>query len=246
MIAGLKNANYLTTVIEKETFKRGTFVSAELYGYRAWTHRFNAPEQVYVKTGSKPFESRIHYYDYDNKGNLLAVSKENDIKSSYIWGYRQQHPIARAVNAETKDIFHTSFEEVDGNSGDGDSKTGKRSHIGGFSTSLNNLTNGKYLLTWWEKTGNTWNLQVNTNISVTNGEYTINLPGQIDEVRFYPATAQMSTYTYEPMVGITSECDISNRVIRYEYDYAGRLAYIRDQDNNILKSFNYQFNQPVF
>ncbi|MCS3799526.1 YD repeat-containing protein [Chitinophagaceae bacterium OAS944] len=244
MISGLANAGYFTTIVEKETFKMSTLVSAELYGFRDWSNRVIAPEQVYIKTGTKPFEARMHYYNYDIKGNVFSVSKENDVKSSYIWGYRSQHPIARAVNAETKDIYHTSFEGVDGNSGD--SKTGKQSYTGLFSKSLKNLTNGKYILTWWEKTGDKWNLQVTTNIVVANGEYTINLQGQIDEVRFYPANAQMSTYTYEPMVGITSECDISNRVIRYEYDSYGRLVYIRDQDNNILKSFNYQFNQQVY
>ena len=70
---------------------------------------------------------------------------------------------------------------------------------------------------------------------------TISGNGLIDEVRLYPANAQMSSFTYEPLIGMTSKCDVNNRIEYYEYDSFGRLKMIRDFDGNIIKSFDYQY-----
>ncbi|MBN8852871.1 MAG: hypothetical protein J0H07_13515 [Sphingobacteriales bacterium] len=70
---------------------------------------------------------------------------------------------------------------------------------------------------------------------------TISGSGSIDELRLYPAQAQMTTYTYQPLVGMTSACDIGNRITYYEYDGFQRLKRIRDQDYNIIKSIDYQY-----
>ena len=65
----------------------------------------------------------------------------------------------------------------------------------------------------------------------------------IDELRFYPVGAQMTTYTYKPLVGITSITDPRGEVVRYEYDEFGRLKYIKDKDGNILKANKYNYRQ---
>ena len=49
------------------------------------------------------------------------------------------------------------------------------------------------------------------------------------------------TYTYKPLVGITSETDPSGRTIFYEYDDSGRLKCIKDDDGNILKDYEYNY-----
>lgn len=63
----------------------------------------------------------------------------------------------------------------------------------------------------------------------------------IDELRIYPSTAQMVTYTYSPLVGMTSECDANSMVSYYEYDSYNRLKAIRDKDKNIIKLFDYKY-----
>ena len=60
-----------------------------------------------------------------------------------------------------------------------------------------------------------------------------------DDLRLYPSDAQMTTYTYEPLVGMTSQSDVANHLTSYEYDGLGRLSLTRDQDGNILKMYQY-------
>lgn len=90
------------------------------------------------------------------------------------------------------------------------------------------------------KTINGWTYLEKTLTGVT----TINVgggPGLVDELRFYPVGAQMTTYTYDPLVGMTSQCDLNNRVTYYSYDALGRLNVVRDQDGNIVKTYQYHY-----
>jgi YD repeat-containing protein len=62
-----------------------------------------------------------------------------------------------------------------------------------------------------------------------------------DEIRLYPSAAQMTTYTYSPLVGIISNCDINNRITYYNYDDFGRLILIKDQDGKLSKQICYNY-----
>jgi YD repeat-containing protein len=57
--------------------------------------------------------------------------------------------------------------------------------------------------------------------------------------------AQITTYTYQPLVGMTSQTDIVGRTTTYHYDAFGRLSYVKDKDGNVVKRicYNYQ-GQP--
>ena len=82
---------------------------------------------------------------------------------------------------------------------------------------------------------------VNTPVTVTGTTYTIKLTGQIDDVRFYPAAAQMTTYTYDPLIGETSVTDPKGEITYYEYDAFQRLMNIKDKDGNINKHVDYHY-----
>jgi hypothetical protein len=63
----------------------------------------------------------------------------------------------------------------------------------------------------------------------------------LDEVRLYPSDARMTTTTYAPGMGKTSECDINNRVTFYQYDGLNRLVFVKDDRKNILKKICYNY-----
>jgi len=53
--------------------------------------------------------------------------------------------------------------------------------------------------------------------------------------------ALVTTYTYQPLVGMTSETGPAGRTTYYEYDGFGRLKLIRDQHSKVLKLFCYNY-----
>ena len=190
-------------------------------------------------------ERRLNLDKYDQYGNILQQEKAKAPNQSYQWGYYNQYPVAKVANAPVNDIFYDSFEEGNGTSTLNDAKTGHYSHTNSYSKTLTGLDNTTYFLTYWLKSGSTWSLQTSS-ITVTGGSYTISLSGQIDDVRFYPSTAQMSTYTYDPLIGMTSATDVKGEVTYYEYDGLQRLVTIRDKDKNVLKHFKYHYQTKTF
>lgn len=64
-----------------------------------------------------------------------------------------------------------------------------------------------------------------------------------DDLRIQPADASMSTYTYQPLVGMTSAIDNSGKTVYYEYDSFQRLKNIKDQNGNIVKTYDYHYKQ---
>ena len=72
----------------------------------------------------------------------------------------------------------------------------------------------------------------------TDGEKAI-----FDDLRFQPMDAEMTTYTYEPLVGITSASDANNKPAIYQYDDFGRLILTRDYLGNILKKYDYHYKE---
>lgn len=98
------NKNYHGRIIEKEVYKNSILLSAELYGYKDWGNTIYKLENVYTKKGSSSFKSLYTVEDYDNKGNILDLSKEDGSHISYIWGYDKQYPIAKIDNASYSDI----------------------------------------------------------------------------------------------------------------------------------------------
>jgi YD repeat-containing protein len=55
------------------------------------------------------------------------------------------------------------------------------------------------------------------------------------------AGAQISTYTYDPLIGMTSQTDPNNVTSTYVYDKLGRLSYVKDKDNNIVNKMKYNY-----
>jgi YD repeat-containing protein len=58
------------------------------------------------------------------------------------------------------------------------------------------------------------------------------------------STAQITSYTYSTIYGMTSTTDAAGTTTYYQYDPHGRLQFVKDFNNNIIKRYNYQLNNP--
>jgi hypothetical protein len=209
-------------------------------------------------------------YQYDANGNLSTLSHLSDMPTTYIWGYYHSLKVAEVRNASPADIAFTSF-EGDGNiswtfSGapvsDVTAPTGKNSYNLG-QTSGNIVKTGltsttTYVVSYWlksttplsitgtiagypiqGKTINGWTyfehkITSQTSVTVSGSSY-------IDELRLYPANAQMVSYTYTAMWQKLTDCDVDNRITTFGYDGFNRLNQVKDQDGNIIKTFQYHY-----
>lgn len=245
------------------------FLSSATTHYADWGNSVVLPQNIEVQKNGTPYTA-VRYHGYNDKAKVTEVSKENSHKLSYIWGYDARLPIAECTNAGTGEIAYTSFETAEkGNwvySGtpafESGTPTGTMAYWLNGSNPISRMVpagGGDYIVSYWTTspnalsipgTKNGYPMQGNT---VNNWHYfehvvtglaqvDINASGcWIDELRFYPATAQMATYTYRPLIGMTSACDIKNSIRYYEYDAAGRLSIVRDQDKNVLQKICYNY-----
>lgn len=55
--------------------------------------------------------------------------------------------------------------------------------------------------------------------------------------------AEVTTYTYKPLVGMTSKTDSRGVKTYYEYDEFNRLKYIKDTYGNIIQKFDYHYKE---
>lgn len=62
-----------------------------------------------------------------------------------------------------------------------------------------------------------------------------------DEVRLIPSLSQMNTYTFDPLIGMTSETDVNGKTVYYEYDKLNRLTLIKNEDKDIVKRICYNY-----
>jgi len=176
---------------------------------------------------------------FDSQGNVLQATDKGLSTKSYKWGYNQQFIVAEIENATNAEFYAENFEE---NSGAviGTAHTGNK-YYSGSSYTVNWATpdNKSYMISYWYLLNGTWKysgLQPYTNNTITLSNGT-----GYDDIRIYPTDAQMTTYTYQPLVGMTSMIETKGQTTYYEYDTFQRLMNIKDKDGNILKHMDYHY-----
>jgi hypothetical protein len=198
---------------------------------------------------------------YNTPGNVVQTNGVQE-RASVIYDYDNCLPVATVMNADIGSVAYSSFET--GGSGGwtinpGSTIVTERALTGNKSFSgalLKTVPTGNYTITLWSVSWGTMNvngLQGTTiaNVGIwrlyewklTNVTNIIIQADNIDEVRLYPSNATMATCTYDPLIGKTSECDASNRILYYEYDDLGRLRLIRDENRNIVKMYEYNYKR---
>lgn len=207
-------------------------------------------------------------YNYDTNDNLVEIKSTSGITKSFIWGYQSTQPVAMAENAGVNEIAFENFEGATlngsftevlaGNIINGCFSGNKQYSFANASLKKTGLVSGKtYVVEYWSTSGSLsvngasgtfvkskkgYNLYRHT--LIPNGSNEIVIVGStvtIDDLRFFPAQANMTSYSYRPLVGITAQTDPNNNNTFYSYDHFNRLTLINDEDNNIIKKICYNY-----
>ncbi|MCK9403719.1 MAG: hypothetical protein M0Q26_10010 [Chitinophagaceae bacterium] len=220
-------------------------------------------------TKSSLYKSQVSLNKYDAYGNIVEQQELRDVKHTYLWDYQSMYPVAGVSNADSAGIAYTSF-EADGTGNwsgisSGSVVSNASSPTGGKYYTLTESTIQKtglssgvtYIVSYWSSTGTYYTVSGTGSSSKTGasiGGWTycehevtgatsigVSGTGSIDELRLYPKGSLMTTYTYLPLTGMTSQCDAGNKITYYEYDSQGRLLQVKDEKRKILKTNTYQY-----
>ncbi|NOW94689.1 RHS repeat protein [Mucilaginibacter sp. SG564] len=154
------------------------------------------PQTIAVQgLNTTPLETRIHYYNYDNQGNVQSVAKEQGAKLNYLWSYNGHYPVA-----EIKNVDYGTIESLLGAANISTFKAKPNPSKSEIDSFLAPIKNGLQL-----------------------------------------KNAQVTTYTYDPLVGMTSSTDPKGETTYYEYDGFQRLMNVKDKDGNIVKHLDYHY-----
>jgi YD repeat-containing protein len=188
-----------------ETTNNGKLISSQIFEYNSSGQPLSIYEYSNFQLINPPahnkdllipstyYEKKQSYTYGDNLKRLIQQKRENDIYTSYIWGYYNKYPVAKIIGS--------------------------------------NYTAASNLLTLADKIilqGNPTDSQVKT---------------IINKIRIHSSmvNAMVYTYTYKPLVGISSETDPNGNNTSYEYDNFGRLKSIKDIDGNIIQEYKYHY-----
>lgn len=182
-----KNGNLLAAAFTKYDYS--TSVPGMVYPVKTQKINLASPSSTFspAAVSGTGFTKDSRYQDEATyllaNGNPVEVTGKDGIPTSYLWGYNNTLPIAKA-DGVTYATLSAAY------------------------------------------------MAVGQNLSL---------------LRTYPtlANALVSTYTYTPGLGMTSETDPRGRVTSYEYDNMHRLVLVRDNESNILKKICYNYaGQP--
>jgi len=112
-----------------------------------------------------------------------------------------------------------------------------------------------WLTTWVTQTNGVWKL-FERDVDLANYSQNVKLKIELwnsnnskyllaDDIRFVPKDAQMTSYTYHPILGLTSVTDPNNISQFFEYDSFGRLKNVRNNDGKITaRNYYHYYNDP--
>lgn len=194
-------------------------------------------------------------FNYDViKTTLVSSFAPLGQPSSFLTGYGDTYQIAKITNANsfyvggtvlTNEFYFEGFEQ---NNYTGPGLQLSYGHTGNacydatlvpFIVNFVIPNSRLYVIHWWSYLNGTWSLNEKPYIG------SITISGIIDDIRINPSDSKMTSYTFDPLIGITSVSDENNKANFYTYDAFGNLILIRDQDKNIVKKFYYNIaGQP--
>lgn len=236
--------------------------------YNSFTVSYNDVSGFY-KDSHYQLQQEITAWDTEARPRTVITNTD---KTSFTWDEKYQLPTSIIANASYEDVAYTSFEGqsngswtvTSSNRDSTHSMTGRLSYqLSNGGISKTGLSSGiTYIVSYWSRNGSSSSYSVSGSSSVTEGRtidgwtyyehtvsgvstVTVSGSNYIDELRVYPKAAQMISYCYEELLGMTAKCDQMNHIIYYQYYGPDKLKLVIDEDKNIIKKICYNYaGQP--
>ncbi|WP_333821494.1 hypothetical protein, partial [Ohtaekwangia sp.] len=133
-------------------------------------------------------------FTYDQDLNLVSQQRKDDAPIVYLYGYKQNYPVAEIRNATFTQVL----------------------------TALG-MTASQY--------------RTESQASSPSANYL----SKINALRQNLKGSLLTVYLHNPLIGITSMSDANNVTTYYEYDVLGRLKFVKDGNQDIVKKYEYHY-----
>lgn len=254
--------------IQTEYYKDGVLKRIERNIFKEFSGKSLLSRIDFKNAVNDAFVTSYEVLSYDIFRNPLEIRADKRPNTSILWNTARNRPIAIAENSNANDIAFTGFEagesgnwtwngQVVGGSGysyEGQGFLGLSPGQWVRKTGLDASKTYRVSVWLWGSTipGNgyvavakkgDWTNFVKTVSGITTFtfSYAESGPGMVDNISLCPVESSMSTYTYRPLVGMTSMTDGRGFTEYYEYDGLGRLKTVKDFDGNILKDYDFNY-----
>jgi len=183
------------------------------------------------------YEEQLRVLGVNSRNAPTAYRLATAGPASYQWGYNDCLPIASCQNATVNEFFYEGFEETS-NASIGYAHSGIRYKAGNYNVTWTPPNTRTYILSYWYRQAGSWRYHKQfyngPSASLAGGD-------AYDDVRIVPQDALLTTYTYTPLIGVTSQTDPTDRMTSYKYDEFNRLVRTRDEQGRILSQQQYHY-----
>ncbi|OWK69707.1 RHS repeat protein [Pedobacter sp. AJM] len=193
----VNNYHNWSQLIEKSDYRNSTdpanLIEATKTNFIDWGNLIISPGSVETMGRGEDYKTRLSFQGYFSNDKIKGFSIHGGARTSYLYSYNSQYPIAEIKNADyavIESLLTTTSIELFSNKVNPDKVA-----IDSFLAPLK-----------------------------------ANLPN-----------AFITTYTYKPLIGMTSMTDPKGMTTTYEYDDFGRLKWVKDQHGNIVKENTYHY-----
>lgn len=213
-------------------------------------------------TSTFPWQKTSNIVSYDQYGHATETVNEDGTYQTVKYNSGNTLVLAVASNARSSEVAYYNFETAGSTS---QAHTGGRCELVSGSKSYNApssapIHGGNYRVGVWlwsdDPSGisysgythpgdGTWRYAEGS--ASASGTISFTGNGCIDDLVIAPQYSSVSYFSYDPVTWkVAAMTGPDQRTSYYEYDNAGRLTGVRDQDKNLLQSHDYSYGQSYY